>query len=325
MDNDIAPHFMLPQSSKPCKTHPIRRNTMNSQIPRELYPPVSGLLQKSASVSLLGYYPQNQDFPYLYIQAAFLIQAKYPYRYQQPPCEGFCLLYTESGQGMLSPNDGEELPLYSRQLIWIPCSLGFCIHETSPHWNHYLIYFGGRESTYFHSLFLQIQAHRKGIPLSAQSRLPNILQSLNKTGQASFAQPMGQLFLATSLLTEALSHIRHDAEVIDCPPYLMEIRRVLDEEYSYPYSLDMLEQRFHVNKFRIAREFSQYFHESPIAYLTARRIQAAKNLLISTNKQIQEISQEVGYSSPTLFIRGFKKAEQVTPQEYRKRYSRIKD
>lgn len=296
---------------------------MTAPIPYELYQPLSQLLKNSPSAALLGYYPQNQDFPYLFLQAAFLVHGKYPYRYCQPPCEGFCLLYTTSGQGILS-NREEQLSLYPEQFIWIPCSQGFSVHEVSSHWNHYLLYFGGRESTYFHERFLQAQAHQKSVALSPGCRFANMLKSLENTKQTSFAQPLEQLFLATSLLTEALSHIQHDAPGAYCPSYLLEIRHVLDEEYAYPYSLDLLEQRFHVNKFRIAREFSQYFRESPIAYLTARRIQAAKNLLTSTNKQIREISQEIGYSSPTLFIRSFKKSEAITPQEFRRQYSRIK-
>lgn len=292
-------------------------------VPHELFSAVSDLLKGSSPVSLLGYYPQNLPAPYLYIQAAFLISGKYPYRYRQIPFDGYALLYTKSGQGSLSFKAEEAIVLNSRQLIWINCANGFSLHAVSSHWNHFLCYFNGKESAYFHTCFQQARADRQGFFLSPNSRFVNILQSLENQGEFTFANPLEQLFLSTSLLTEALSHLQKDTEESSPPPYLLEIRRVLNEEYQYPCSLDLLEQRFHVNKFRISRDFTHFFHQSPIAYLTHRRIQAAKDLLVSTNLQIQEISQNVGYSSPTLFIRSFKKAENITPQEYRRRYFRI--
>lgn len=295
---------------------------MEKHIPDELSPAVSALLSGSHAVSLLGYYPQSQLPPYLYIQAAFFIGGKYPYRYAQIPAEGYALLYTESGQGMLARPEG-NISLNSQQLLWIPCAPGFSIHGVSSHWNHFLLYINGNESHYFHQHFLNAQADKKSFFLSPDSRFSNILHSLENKGKPTFFNPLEQLFLTTSLLTEALSHLQEHAGGRNCPSYLLEIRRVLDEEYQYPYSLDLLEQRFHINKFRISREFSAFFHQSPIAYLTARRIQAAKDLLVSTTMQIQEISQAVGYSSPTLFIRSFKKAENITPQEYRRSHFRI--
>lgn len=295
---------------------------MAKHIPDELSPAVSDLLLGSHATSLLGYYPQNQPAPYLYIQAAFFVGGKYPYRYTQVSAQGYALLYTDSGQGMLSRPEG-DIPLNSQQLIWIPCLPGFSIHGVSSHWNHFLLYINGNESKYFHQLFLDAQADKKSFFLSPDSRFPNILRSLESRGKSSFSNPLDQLFLTTSLLTEALSHLQEHEGGRNCPSYLLEIRHALDEEYQYPYSLDLLEQRFHVNKFRISREFSHFFRQSPIAYLTARRIQAAKDLLVTTTMQIQEISQTVGYSSPTLFIRSFKKAENITPQEYRRRHFRI--
>lgn len=296
---------------------------MPVSVPHELFSAVSALLKTSSSVSLLGYYPQNLPAPYLFIQAAFFIRGKYPYRYTQVPFEGYALLYTKSGQGTLAHTAEGDIALTSRQLIWINCAHGFSVHAVSSHWDHFLCYFNGKESAYFHTCFQNARADRQGFFLSPTSRFANILQSLEDRGEITFANPLEQLFLSTSLLTEALTYLQEDTQSRSCPSYLLEIQRVLDEEYQYPCSLDLLEQRFRVNKFRISRDFTHFFHQSPIAYLTSRRIQAAKDLLVSTTLQIQEISQNVGYSSPTLFIRSFKKAENITPQEYRRRYFRI--
>jgi len=53
-------------------------------------------------------------------------------------------------------------------------------------------------------------------------------------------------------------------------------------------------------------------------YLTRRRIQRAKELVISTNLPISEIAEESGYKTPKYFIKIFKELEGMTPSTYRK-------
>jgi len=297
---------------------------MNKENPSNLFLPAAALIQSnSSSAALLGFFPLTAERPYLYINACFLVMAKYPYRHTQEGCDGYCFLYTENGQGSLTLGGKKDAPitLAQEQLFLWPCSQGFSLRTVSSHWNHYFLFLDGREAEYFYRLFSQKGAHPWPVPPS--SRLPSLLSGLSRKDRDAYASPLQQVFLSTALLTEALTLCQSPGEEALCPDYLLAIRRMLDEEYSLPCSLDLLEKRFQVSKFRIAREFSQYFRESPIAYLTARRIQAAKDLLVSTPLQIQEISQNVGYSSPTLFIRSFKKAENITPQEYRRRYCRL--
>ncbi len=134
---------------------------MSTPVPKELFPAVSGLPDVSSPVTLLGYYPKSQPAPYLFLQAAFFIGGKYPYRYTQTPFEGFALLYTESGQGMVS-HARDSSSLNTGQLIWLPCASGFSIHAVSSHWNHFLLYFNGRESEYFHNCFIKARADKQG-------------------------------------------------------------------------------------------------------------------------------------------------------------------
>jgi YesN/AraC family two-component response regulator len=53
-------------------------------------------------------------------------------------------------------------------------------------------------------------------------------------------------------------------------------------------------------------------------YVTRRRIQRAKELVISTNLPINEIAEEVGYKTSKYFIKIFKENEDMTPSAYRK-------
>ena len=47
------------------------------------------------------------------------------------------------------------------------------------------------------------------------------------------------------------------------------------------------------------------------------RISVAKNLLVTTNLRIYEISESIGYNDPVTFGRAFKKLTGYTPNGYR--------
>ena len=65
--------------------------------------------------------------------------------------------------------------------------------------------------------------------------------------------------------------------------------------------------------------FSQTVGRSFISYLTAMRIERAKELLATTNMKLAAIAMEIGYNEPNYFSHVFRKSEGVTPKEYRNR------
>lgn len=56
-----------------------------------------------------------------------------------------------------------------------------------------------------------------------------------------------------------------------------------------------------------------------VDYLTVLRIGKAKELLISTNLSVHEISEAIGYYSQSYFTKTFIKKENCTPGEFRKK------
>ncbi len=88
--------------------------------------------------------------------------------------------------------------------------------------------------------------------------------------------------------------------------------------YQEPYSLDELALEYGVNKYRLCREFAKYYEYTPIQYLNKVRIEKAKELLLSTDEKIVDISQMVGIENTNHFIRLFKEKTGVTPLTYRR-------
>ena len=64
--------------------------------------------------------------------------------------------------------------------------------------------------------------------------------------------------------------------------------------------------------------FSQATGRSFITYLTALRIERAKELLRTTGMRLSDIAMEIGYNEPNYFSHVFRKTVGVTPKEYRR-------
>ena len=80
-----------------------------------------------------------------------------------------------------------------------------------------------------------------------------------------------------------------------------------------------LAELVHLNPAYLSRLFKKETGQSLSDYMTMRKIEAAKELLLTTRKPISEICHEIGYSDLAYFTRVFKKMCQVSPLAYRKR------
>ncbi len=63
--------------------------------------------------------------------------------------------------------------------------------------------------------------------------------------------------------------------------------------------------------------FSQTTGQSFISYLTAMRMEKAKELLATTGMKLSDIALEIGYNEPNYFSHVFRKTTGMTPKEYR--------
>lgn len=93
----------------------------------------------------------------------------------------------------------------------------------------------------------------------------------------------------------------------------------LDENYGEDISLAALSRISNVSPSEVNKLFRLYTHQSPMAYLIDYRLGKAAACLKETNQSVEEIAFGCGYSSPSFFIRSFKRKYQETPIAYRHR------
>ncbi len=95
-------------------------------------------------------------------------------------------------------------------------------------------------------------------------------------------------------------------------------KQYIDENYMKELTLDDVSRVVNISSYYFSKVFKEETGENFIDYLTKLRIDAAKNLLKTTNKSMKEIAVEVGYSDPNYFSRNFKKYTGKTPTDYAK-------
>ena len=87
----------------------------------------------------------------------------------------------------------------------------------------------------------------------------------------------------------------------------------IDENFEQPLNLDEISQKAFLSRFHFHRLFAQVYKKTPHQYLTAKRIEKARELL-AENKQVTEVCNEVGFESLGSFSMLFKKEMGFAPQ-----------
>lgn len=99
-------------------------------------------------------------------------------------------------------------------------------------------------------------------------------------------------------------------------------KRYIDTNYAQDITLDSLAEITHINKFYLAHSFTECIGQSPISYLTERRLAACKELLSSSNLSVTQIATSAGFSSQSYFSQIFNKKVGMSPRQYRKLYAK---
>ena len=97
-----------------------------------------------------------------------------------------------------------------------------------------------------------------------------------------------------------------------------------NENYSKPITIEQYAQEHLMSVNWFIHSFKEVMHVPPMQYIVSLRIAAAKGYLESSNKNITEISNLVGYENALYFSRLFKKYTGMTPSEYKKKHSHKK-
>ena len=103
--------------------------------------------------------------------------------------------------------------------------------------------------------------------------------------------------------------------------HLRRARDHIDRNYAEPLDLDGLARVAGVSKYHFARTFEATYGETPIRYLTRRRIERAQDLLRHANLTVTEVCMLVGFASLGSFSTRFTQLVGESPTAYRNRWA----
>ncbi len=103
--------------------------------------------------------------------------------------------------------------------------------------------------------------------------------------------------------------------------HLRKARDLADHSYAEPLDLADLARVAHMSKHHFTRSFAATYGETPMRYLTRRRIERAQDLLRSANLTVTEICMLVGFSSLGSFSSRFHGLVGESPTQYRDRWA----
>ncbi len=98
---------------------------------------------------------------------------------------------------------------------------------------------------------------------------------------------------------------------------LYEAREVLDANYTNPPTIVELARLVGLNEFNLKRGFKEQTGMTILGYITQRRMEDARRLLLEGEKTISEISYWVGYKNPAHFTVAFKQYFGIVPSAIR--------
>ena len=103
--------------------------------------------------------------------------------------------------------------------------------------------------------------------------------------------------------------------------HLRRARDHIDGHYVADLQLDQLASVAGVSKFHFVRSFKATYGETPIRYLTRRRLERAQDLLRSANLTVTEVCMLVGFASLGSFSARFAQVVGESPIAYRNRWA----
>lgn len=139
---------------------------------------------------------------------------------------------------------------------------------------------------------------------------------------------LSYLWMKLPELIYLLKHINHqdDEHYVNKSQVelVKDVAQYMKEHLHEKVTMHQLTQSFHVSQTYLQNAFQQVYGMSVIRFVRVMKMQSAAQVLIHTNKTIEQIAEEFGYENESKFSVAFKKLMGDSPGIYRKEHSKIK-
>jgi AraC-like DNA-binding protein len=264
----------------------------------------------------------------IHLQEAGELRAQKPHTSRRQNLSSYLFFMVLEGEGTLEYG-GETYALRQGDCVYVDCRSTYAHSCSETLWHLKWVHFYGPNMGGIYGKYVE----RGGKPILTPpdgARYEHLLDEIYEIAVSNTYIKDMQIFeKLTSLLTLLMEQSWSAQEAghengknarkhFEKRQNLQEVKEFLDAHYASKITLDMLAERFFINKFYLTRIFKEQFGESVTGYLLQVRITQAKQKLRFTDKPIEEIAHECGMNDANYFSRMFKKVEGVTPGEFRR-------
>jgi AraC-like DNA-binding protein len=153
------------------------------------------------------------------------------------------------------------------------------------------------------------------------NNLDQIIKNIEKcNGKGASQEILKKTYLAQLLilLNNIMDNKKNEALILNKNnERITSVIQFINENLSSELSLSVLQENFYVTKFYLCHQFKEITGFTLNEYITYKRIMKAREF-IKLNYPMTEIYKLVGFSDYSNFYKAFKKANGISPREYKK-------
>ncbi len=233
------------------------------------------------------------------------------------------IVYTLSGQGKLIYM-GKEYLLSAGSCFLIDCKKEHFYYTFGEEtWIHHGMQFNGHQMPSIFDYLVQLNS----IVTSLDDQ-----DSINGLHERLAAAASSKLSSADIIINQLLFDIigkillqNQFTSEKQLSPKIMEICQYIDANYMKIDTIDEIAQNCFISKYHMCREFKRQTGKTIATYLTDKKLLEAKSLLLRSDLPVSIIARTVGFESENYFFFVFKKTEGITPLQYRKQMTPIRN
>ncbi len=278
-------------------------------------------MAKSSSNRILSTPSSYAREHYLYVQEIGTLQSLEPHISKRQNLNSFLFLVVLDGEGTLY-YCGIKHRISAGDCVLINCAKPYSHESSASHpWSLKWVHFNGIEALNYYEYFI---SRNNSYLFHPRNLLPftDALDQLylcqqNKNPLMEIASNKHLTDIVTLCFTENESQKMGEYTI---PDKLKQIHEYITENYSSKISLEELSDQFFISKYHLSREYKKAYGVTLGNSLTSLRLSHAKSMLRFSDDSIENISLSCGFQDCGYFIKVFKKTENMTPLQYRKKW-----
>lgn len=237
--------------------------------------------------------------------------------------KGYILNLTIKGAGTVLHGD-DSFDVEEGDLVLFPSGVPHYYHrkEGCEEWHHRWIYFRPRAywnnrlkwQECIHGVF-----YTKGIHIEDQAAIDTLFQQIE---ELSKSDDMYTDELTLNLLEQILIRCKMNQPFLikkRVDPRVTEVLNYMSSHLNEEFSNEQLAELICLSPSRLGHLFRDEVGMTITQWRDDQRISRAKQLLVTSNYSINQISRLIGYSDPLYFSRVFKNKAGLSPKLYREK------